>query len=93
MDLGAGYMSAVRSLVTSFVHTKQVSQLYAIIAMIETIASLISSPVISKAFGWGLELGGIWSGLAYIVTAGMVLIFGIPVWVVYAPKQEEDIYG
>lgn len=93
MDLGTGYMSAVRSLATSFVHADQVSRLYAVCAMVETFGALVASPIISESLGWGLELGGIWSGMVYIVTASMVLVLGIPVWIIHAPKPEEDVHG
>jgi hypothetical protein len=92
-SFGTGYLSAVRSLITSYVHADQVSRLYALIAVIETGGILLSGPVISEAYGWGLDLGGAWSGMAFIVAAGLVLVFGIPVWLIRSPKPEEDVHG
>ena len=31
--------------------------------------------------------------MVYIVTAGMVLILGMPVRVIHAPEQEEHVHG
>ena len=85
-------MSAVRSLVTFFVHAEQVSRLYAVIAILETVGTLAIRPVISKAFGCGLELSNIRNGMVYIVTAGVILILGMRVRVIHAPEQEEHVH-
>ena len=77
MDLRAGYMSDMRSLVTFFVHAEQVSRLYAVISILETVGTLVLRPIISKAFSWGLELGNIWNSMVYIVPASMILILGM----------------
>lgn len=79
-------MPAVRSLVTSFVHADQVSRLYAVIAIIETLGALVLNPLISKSFSWGMDLGGIWSGMSFILAGAMTLILGLPVWIIRPPK-------
>ncbi|RFU28106.1 hypothetical protein B7463_g8215, partial [Scytalidium lignicola] len=92
-SFGAGYVSAIRSLVTSFLPADQVSRLYGIIAVIETVGNLVSNPLISKAFSWGMDLGGIWSGMSFIVAGLITLVLGIPVYIIPSPKPEEDIHG
>jgi ATP/ADP translocase len=86
-------MPGVRSLATSFVHADQVSRLYAVIAVIQTVGRMLSGPIVARAFSWGVELGGPWIGMIFIVTAGIVLVFGIPVWIIRPPKPEEDVHG
>lgn len=86
-------MCAVRSLVTSFVHTDQVSRLFGVVAIIETVGTLVTSPLISKAFSWGMDLGGMWSGMVFMLAGVMTLILGMPVWAMRPPKPEEDVHG
>jgi hypothetical protein len=93
VSIGAGYISAIRSLITSYVHADQVSRLFAVIAVIETMGSLVASPIISKSFSWGMNLGGTWSGITYIFTAATILILAIPVYIIRPPKPEEDVHG
>lgn len=87
-----GYMPAVRSLATSFVHADQVSRLYAVIAVIQTVGSMLAGPLIAGAFSWGVDLGGAWIGMAFIATAGIVLVLGLPVWIIRPPKPEDDVH-
>ena len=86
-------MSDMRSLVTFLVHAEQVSRLYAVIAILETVGTLVLRPVISKAFIWGLEPGNIWNGMVYIVPASMILILAMSVRVIHAAEQEEHVHG
>lgn len=91
--LGSGFSSALRSLVTSLVHPDEVSRLYALIAVVDTIGTLLYGPVLSRAFGWGLDLGGPWTGMFFIVVAAIYIVIGLPVWLVRTPKPEMDVHG
>jgi hypothetical protein len=90
---GAGFPNAIRSLVTSLVHPDEVSRLYAVLAVGETIGALIYGPILSKATGWGFEIGGPWTGLAFIVVAGLFAILGLPIWLVREPTPDMDVHG
>lgn len=90
---GNGYIASTRSLLTSFVHADQVSRLYAILAIMTTIGNMITSPLLSKAFGWGMGLGGSWSGMAFVTVAALYAVLGAPLWIVRPPRAEEDIHG
>jgi hypothetical protein len=90
---GDGYVSATRSLLTSFVHVDQVSRLYAVLAIMMTIGNMIMAPLLSKAFAWGLNLGGHWSGMAFLTVTALYLVLGSPLWIIRPPRPEEDIHG
>ncbi|MCJ1360355.1 MAG: hypothetical protein MMC33_010360 [Icmadophila ericetorum] len=90
---GDGHVSATRSLLTSFVHADQVSRLYAVLAIMMTIGSMIMAPLLSKAFAWGLNLGGNWSGMAFLTVATLYLVLGSPLWIIRPPSPEEDVHG
>jgi hypothetical protein len=47
----------------------------------------------SKSFSWGMDLGGMWSGMVFILAGVMTLILGIPVYIIRPPKPEEDVHG
>ena len=87
---GDGHVSATRSLLTSFVHPDQVSRLYAVLAIMMTIGSMIMAPLLSKAFVWGLNLGGNWSGLVFLTVAALYIVLGSPLWIIRLPRQDDE---
>lgn len=91
--LSAGFSPAVRSLATSLVHPDHVSRLYAIIATGDTVGIIVFSPLVGKSYGWGVGLGGWWSGMAFICCAGLYAVFGASLWVVREPREEDDVHG
>ena len=78
---------------TSLVRPDEVSRLYAVIAIIDTIGMLIYLPVLSKAYGWGAYLAGPWTGMAFITVAAMYAILGLPIWLVKKPTPDMDLHG
>jgi hypothetical protein len=75
------------------VHPDEVSRLYASLAVIEIIGQMIYGPLLSKAFGWGLNLGGLWSGMAFLVCAFLFAVVGSPIWLFKEPTPEMDVHG
>ncbi|GLA33908.1 hypothetical protein AnigIFM63309_003931 [Aspergillus niger] len=90
---GDGHVSASRSLLTSFVHPDQVSRLYAVLAIMMTIGSMVMAPLLSKAFSWGMDLGGDRSGVVFLTVAALYLVFGLPLWIIKLPSRDEGIHG
>ena len=88
--LGTGFGPVVRSLITSLVEshhaskTSDVGRLYAVIAVIEGIGSLVAGPGMAAAFRIGMKLGTGWLGLPFLVAAILfggiaIVVFGIRV--------------
>jgi hypothetical protein len=81
-SLGGGYNVLVRSLLTSIVEASHVGTLYNTIAVTETIGMLFAGPLLSSSFRSGLDLGGAWIGLPFIVAGGffataMVIVLSV----------------
>jgi hypothetical protein len=56
--LGMGFSALCRSLITTLVDQQHVARLYAVIAVVETIGSLIMAPMLAGLYAWGLRLSG-----------------------------------
>jgi hypothetical protein len=78
--LGTGFGPAMRSLVTSCVEGDDQAELYAILGVMEALGSLLSGPSFSFAFHVGLEHGGMWHGLPFLVSTVLFLVVAIIVF-------------
>lgn len=58
-----------------------------------TIGSMIMAPLLSKAFVWGLDLGGIWSGMVFLTVAALYLVLGLPLWIIAPASQGANVHG
>ncbi|TGO64292.1 hypothetical protein BOTNAR_0090g00220 [Botryotinia narcissicola] len=79
--LGAGFISTMRSLITTLVDRQHKGQLYAAVAVVETTGRLIAAPGFAQLYIVGLRLKGIWVGLPFF---GMSFICGLAVVAVWA---------
>lgn len=76
----------MRSLATSCVEGDEsgdqadTCQLYAIVGVMDALGSLISGPSFSLAFHFGLEHGGMWHGLPFLVLTLLFLVVAIIVF-------------
>lgn len=72
--LGWGFFSALRSLATELVPSSQIGLLNMSIALSQNIGGMIAGPSLAAAFKFGVEMGGMWMGLPYVVA--VVLFIG-----------------
>ncbi|KAF7933703.1 uncharacterized protein EAE98_003412 [Botrytis deweyae] len=79
--LGAGFISMMRSLITTLVDRQHKGQLYAAVAVVETTGRLIAGPGFAQLYIEGLRLKGIWVGLPFF---GMSFICGLAVVAVWS---------
>ena len=67
------------------VHRDQTARLYTLIEIIQALGMILASPVMTGFFNWGMHLGGVWVGLAWMVAAGLFGIVGLIIWRVRLP--------
>ncbi|KAB8291654.1 hypothetical protein EYC80_006454 [Monilinia laxa] len=95
-SLGMGTYPAIRSLLTDLVHPTQVSRLYGVLAVMDTIGGMISSPLVAAAFSSGLKKGGLWSGGGFLVAGTAFAAAGLLTLSISVKKDDEvnyDILG
>ena len=80
--IGSGVYPLVRSIGTSLVQPDEIARLYAAMGLLEGLGSLISGPLIAATFGVGLELGGVWLGLPFLVAASLTAITAFLIWII-----------
>lgn len=85
--MGAGFVYTTRSVVTTMIHRDQTARLYTLIEIIQAMGMIMASPVMTGFFNWGLQLGGFWIGLAWMVAAGLFGVVGLIIWRVRLPAH------
>ncbi|KAH8649270.1 major facilitator superfamily domain-containing protein [Xylariales sp. PMI_506] len=71
-SLSAGYMVHMRALMTSMM-PHDIAMLYSVISLLETVGILIANPIMAASFRVGMDWGGSWIGLPFII-AGLLYI-------------------
>ncbi|RAL13859.1 MFS general substrate transporter [Aspergillus homomorphus CBS 101889] len=66
---GSGFVFLTRSLITTLVKREETARLFTIIEVLQSMGNVIASLSITTVFQIGLELGGPWIGLAWMMTA------------------------
>ena len=69
--LGSGFGPAARSLATSFCRGDETGLLYSVLGLAQTIGGLTAGPLLTLSFRWGLHMGHEWSGLPFVMVAGL----------------------
>ncbi|KAF2434683.1 MFS general substrate transporter [Tothia fuscella] len=88
--LGWGLYSFLRSLLTSLVEEHHVARLNSFIGIFDTVGLMIGSPLLAILFKRGVELGGLWYGIPFLVCAGFLTIIGVILGVITVKDHEED---
>lgn len=88
MSLGSGYNLLVRSLLASTVEKNHIGTMYTVIGTLETVGILISGPLLAMTFRIGMEGGGGWLGLPYIVAGFLLLLAAFTVCVIRISSLE-----
>ena len=76
-SMGWGLFSFLRSLLTSLVEAHHVARLNTFIGIFDTIGHMIGSPLLAMLFRKGIDLGGVWFGLPFLLDAAIVAMIGI----------------
>jgi hypothetical protein len=84
-SLGAGFVYSARSLITSMVQRERTARLYIVIEIIQALGSVLASAAMTTMFNWGLDLGGFWIGLAWMIASALFGIIAVVIWSVKPP--------
>ncbi|ESZ96471.1 hypothetical protein SBOR_3093 [Sclerotinia borealis F-4128] len=83
--LGTGFVSLIRSLITSLVDQQHVARLFALIAVVETSSALVAGPAVAALYEVGLMWRGEWIGwlgLPFVGLAVVCALGSVGVWCV-----------
>ena len=87
---GSGFLFVTRSLITTLIKREQTAKLFTVIEILQSVGAVIASLVITNVFRAGIEMGGMWIGLAWFVTGSLFVAVGVAVWVVRIPVKGFD---
>ncbi|OJJ96603.1 hypothetical protein ASPACDRAFT_81267 [Aspergillus aculeatus ATCC 16872] len=84
---GSGFVFLTRSLITTLVKREETARLFTIIEVLQSMGNVIASLSITTVFQIGLELGGRWIGLAWMMTATAFMMVGVAVSMFRLPRS------
>lgn len=79
--LGTGFPSLTRSLITTLVDKQHIARLYSMIAVCETLAALISGPMLNGLYSLGINKGGSWIGLPFYCLSVICALTAVCLWI------------
>lgn len=87
---GFGFLFVTRSLITTLIRKEETAKLFTVIEILQSVGAVIASLVITNVFRVGIDLGGVWIGLAWFVTSLLFVMVGVAVWFVKIPSKQND---
>ncbi|KAL2863440.1 putative MFS transporter [Aspergillus lucknowensis] len=87
--LGSGFVYLTRSLITTLVRRDETARLFTVIEGLQAIGNVIASLSITTVFQLGLELGGPWIGLAWMMTSTAFCFVGVAIWAFRLPPPAD----
>ncbi|KAI7195079.1 MFS general substrate transporter [Hortaea werneckii] len=88
--LGQSTYLLIRSFLTSLVPADQIARVYSIVSLVDTVGTMLGSPLLAGLFGRGLALGGGWVGLPFYFLGVISAAFAVLLFVVGLRKGEEN---
>jgi hypothetical protein len=77
---GSGFVFLIRSLVATLVEKDEMARLFTAIEILQSGGNVIASLSITTVFQAGLEMGGPWIGLAWMMTSTLFGMVGLAIW-------------
>ncbi|CAI7655258.1 unnamed protein product [Penicillium glandicola] len=84
---GSGFVFLARSIVTTLVERDETARLFTAIEIIQSLGNVVASLSITTVFQIGLRLGGVWIGLAWMMTSTLFCIVGVAIWTFKLPPS------
>ncbi|KAK4186417.1 major facilitator superfamily domain-containing protein [Podospora australis] len=86
--LGSGMPPIVRSLLNGMVEEHHVGTLNVLVGLLETVGLMMAGPLLSKSLSVGMNLGGAWVGLPFLVAGIFFVISTTVVWIFGLPSGQ-----
>ncbi|KAL3471960.1 major facilitator superfamily domain-containing protein [Aspergillus californicus] len=87
---GSGFIYLTRSLITTLVKREETARLFTVIEVLQAVGNVIASLSITNVFQLGLEWGGAWVGLAWMMTSTAFCLVGVAIWAFELPPAIAD---
>ncbi|KAL4909971.1 hypothetical protein BDW74DRAFT_144130 [Aspergillus multicolor] len=87
---GSGFAYLARSLITTLVKREETARLFTVIEVLQAVGNVIASLSITTVFQIGLDWGGAWVGLAWMMTATAFCLVGVSIYVFELPSPVEE---
>ncbi|PLN83339.1 MFS transporter [Aspergillus taichungensis] len=84
---GAGFVFLTRALVTTLVRREETARLFTMIEVLQSVGNVVASLSITAVFQIGLEMGGVWIGLAWMMTSTAFTLVGLAIWLFRLPPS------
>ncbi|KAM0417336.1 hypothetical protein ACHAPT_012652 [Fusarium lateritium] len=92
-SFGHGFVALCRAILNAVVEPHTIATLNTTITLIEMIMGLAAAPATSWLLSRGMELGGAWLGLPFLVTAGMTIGVSAMMFAVRLPDGVVQAHG
>lgn len=87
---GSGFVFLTRSIITTLVKRDETARLYTVIEVLQSMGNVVASVSITTVFQLGLRLGGVWVGLAWMMTSTLFCMVAAAIWAFRLPKTPRD---
>ncbi|KAE8143864.1 MFS general substrate transporter [Aspergillus pseudotamarii] len=87
---GAGFALIARGLVTGLARKEETARLYTLIEVTLSIGEVAASLYITNSLNWGLERGGLWTGLPWLIVAFLLAVIALVLGMLRLPPRSED---
>lgn len=87
---GSAFVYLARSLITTLVRREETARLFTIIEVLQSIGNIVASLLITGVFQIGLQLGGMWVGLAWMMTSLAFMAVGVAIWMFRLPYDKGE---
>jgi hypothetical protein len=68
-----GFIDAIKAYFTAQLDTRDIGRLYSTIMVVDTLGTILSSPVWSAIYSVGYKWGDLWQGLPFLCSAGVMV--------------------
>ncbi|KAJ5655118.1 MFS general substrate transporter [Penicillium lividum] len=90
---GSGFGTFARSLISSLMEPTMMGALYSTLGLMDTLGSLLAGPMMAWAFRWGMNMGGAWLGMPYLISAVLCGAMTVIIFLIRLGRSEAGGVG